>query len=797
LKHGLAFRWRTRIHMPLDTPEEDGVDDTDNQDEQIHEQLLYPLSTNLLRQPVAGPGLALHMNYFFAVIMWSAVIVYMYALCACMVSVDMLILGLSPAKTSQQLCAVIHWGRESQMQNMMAKTAFVIFTYCFTFLGCLYLAFSQHWTFHRLDDEVTMKDFCAYLTGIPKMKGSDNPEEELRKFLESQTHQKVRGVSICWDYSKVKKEINEAIESDWKERELVLAPPPPDESVNPTPKQPPLGFFRRQVRRIDCFFGFDPPPLSAAPRPSEGAPAEGAAAPLIPAADGKSGPSDQEIVTMLNEMESSDVAFVIFETESERDAAIENVELKHGLDYKDSKLLMSKKWCEPQSVNYSGLCWGTNVGHRKSKIIRGCWITLFALLLWCAAFYFPYAYYMMSFSYAHGEEPPLCANLMFSLIVVGGNQMMYFMADVISQNADFAFDDDRELAYNYIYVFACVINVILDLVIVLWLAYKMMIGIGVHTADGRLLESLGSFHDIFESYPIQKMFGELLFEYAYPSCFLYPFIAEALFTVTLPLYVGKYIVLSHDEVQNRDAELSMQYFLPMNLGRYGDIILNMIIAVLVFFCPGGFTLPMFVAFLFCHVGIFLYDHWRILRSTPNFYYANESVDEFAQQQLMLPTAVLAGCCVFRFSQANDAHGVLEGTLLYVLCFLAFFLHLVLHWACLKYVVPQFKLPDHLPSKETYDTVAARMPITWFSSNPVHCLRSKYIFKHNPPHINCVYGKEHLQKTNKDLGIYFEDSTYGGAYVMNNMICEEEQQASFDHEEEKKALIAQQEDNDAP
>ena len=35
-------------------------------------------------------------------------------------------------------------------------------------------------------------------------------------------------------------------------------------------------------------------------------------------------------------------------------------------------------------------------------------------------------------------------------------------------------------------------------------------GIGAHTADDRLLSSLDSFQDIFESYPIQKIFGELL-----------------------------------------------------------------------------------------------------------------------------------------------------------------------------------------------------------------------------------------------------------------------------------------------
>lgn len=284
LRHGLAFRWRTRIHMPLDTTEEDGVDDTDNQDEQIHELLLYPLSTNLLRQPVAGPGLCLHMNFFVAMIIWSAVIVYMYALAACMVSVDMLVIGLTPAKTSQQLCAVVHWGHDAQVRLLCAKTGFVIFAYLFTFLGCMYLALYQNREFHRLDDDTTLKDFVAFASNLPIAKGTENPEDEIKKFLEDQTHEKIRGVSVAWNYTSKEKEVTAAIEADWKEREAVLAPPLPtaeEESQNPTPKQPPLGLVRRLLRKVDNLLDgllwqspTNPPPESGA------APAEGADAPF-------------------------------------------------------------------------------------------------------------------------------------------------------------------------------------------------------------------------------------------------------------------------------------------------------------------------------------------------------------------------------------------------------------------------------------------------------------------------------------------------------------------------------------
>jgi hypothetical protein len=319
----------------------------------------------------------------------------------------------------------------------------------------------------------------------------------------------------------------------------------------------------------------------------------------------------------------------------------------------------------------------------------------------------------------------------------------------------------------------------------------MMIGMGVHTADNRLVESLTDFHDVFESYPMQKAFGEMLYEYSFPACFLYPFVLEALFTITLPYYVGKYIVLSHDEVQDRDAELSLQYFLPMNLGRYGDMILNVILCSMVFFCPGGFTLPMFIAFFFCHLGIYVFDHWRILRVTPAFYYANQDVDWFGQLQLIMPTASLAACVVFRASQWMKT-AWLDGAVLYVLTFFAFIGHFVVHYSILKWVVPLWKPAPHEPSKVEYKDVAETKALTWFSSNPVHCLRSKYIFKHNPPIIMCCYGKEHLQKKNEKIGAYFEDQAYGGAYQLTKALCDEEKEANADHAEEKRV-----QEEDAP
>jgi hypothetical protein len=793
LKHGLAFRWRTRIHMPETTPAEEGVDDTGDAAEEAPKFLVYPLTTNLLRQPVGGPGTCLHFNFEVVVMIWAVVMCYVYAMVSCMISTDMMIIGLWPAKTSQQLCAVVHWGHDAQMRDMWARSLFIIFAYLFTFLGSLAFGKYQYHDFERLDDVYTsMKDYAMFVKGLPILKGSENVELKLKECVQKATKQKVVGASICWNYTEKFEEVQLAIEADWKEREALLAPPQ-DESASaddadapPPRRQPKLGCFRRNLRKIDCVFGFDPPGKHDAPtlEPSNDT-TPTPSTPLVTeesstVGSAKKAPTAEEITKILNDMESANVAFIVFETEQARNDAFDYVKDAGGIDFEGSTLQFEIKLCEPGSARFAGLAYGTGAAHRAKKVINGCWTVAAALLLWSVCFYLPYAFYIASFSYAHGDAPPFFAMYFFVMLVVAGNQAMYFLADMISQKADFMFEDDREVAYNIIYVLACVFNLFCDLIITVFLAYRQMVAMGVHTADGRLIADLGSFEEVFEAYPVQKALGEALWLYCFPSCFLFPFILEGIGTITLPYYVAKAIVLSHDEVQDRDAELSMQYFLPMNLGRYGDIILNMILAVFVFFCPGGYTIPMFLALLLSHAYIYAYDHYRVLRCTPNFCFASDEVDRFGQALLIMPTAVLAAAAMFRCCQWWDLNGVIG----MILCLLAFFGHCALHGACLKFLLPLTKPKDHTTSGILYADCAKSYALNWFTANPVHCLRSKYIFKHSPPAIATIYGKEHLVKANPEIGVYFDKPEWGQAHTQAKVVDGERKLEEVEDKAEK-------------
>jgi len=92
-----------------------------------------------------------------------------------------------------------------------------------------------------------------------------------------------------------------------------------------------------------------------------------------------------------------------------------------------------------------------------------------------------------------------------------------------------------------------------------------------------------------------------------------------------------------------------------------------------------------------------------------------------------------------------------------LCVGAFSLHTLLHALLLAYVVPYFEHVSHREDDtSSYEKVSEQLPASWFSVNPVNCLRSKHIYKEAP---FCVYlcpGKAHLLRKNAQLGIYYEE-----------------------------------------
>jgi len=421
--------------------------------------------------------------------------------------------------------------------------------------------------------------------------------------------------------------------------------------------------------------------------------------------------------------------------------------------------------CQPDTVRWEnfGIC-KREVASRLCLGILGIFT---ACIVWITCFYFPYAYYVTSFTLALGEQPGKVSRLTFTTLVVLGNQIMYLLCAAVADRAGFRFRETIEMTYMVLYMGACFVNVIFDMFVTYFTTYNILVGLQVRTYDGRMLEHL-SHMELFESYPMQKALGSQLFWYAFPSCFLVPFVLEPLLTISLPTHISELLVRSHPDIVGFAAERALQYHSKMDFGRYSDVSLNMSVAALILLFPGGFILPTFGVLAASHIYIYCMDHYRVLRAVPGFKLASDVVDRCACAMMAIPLGIVAAALVYkartlwRYEQRE-----VDDKKWFTAMAAGFLAHVLVHWLILFLVVPHLKR-RRKPTEKSFPQAARCLPCSWFTANPVHCLRSRYLFEHFPPCCYYILGKEHLMKPNPSIGVYFQDKSPFGAKAESPM-----------------------------
>ncbi|CAJ1387267.1 unnamed protein product [Effrenium voratum] len=735
LKGALNARSRSKVRMPL-------AEGTEGRE-------LYPLDTNLLKTPVAGVGVQLHFNFQFFLIVWSLAIGLAWMVLALSVDDALLILGTRRAKTARQNCILVAWGFETQQRLMWTKIDFVVAVYVLTFLGCLAFGVRQLRLFQKVDmQSSTHKDYAARIRNLPLLEGTEPVEEELKKRLEDATGQKVVGVSVCWDFQEHEDELLELIESKLVEKEEALNPLPQDEE-----QAEPGGFFARMERSM----------LAA---DAERVVAKGEMSELETQARVERGTGNPEeetieeckevdVVGILKSIKTCPDAYAIFETEAARDMAVEAACAAGGVEYGGKTLQLNASRVEPQTVNWQN-CANTDLMVKAKRVALGFGIMLAGLSLWVVVFYLPYAWFTLTFNYSYGQEPGFVAGMTFSMVVVAGNAVMYLVCSEVADRTRFIYVDDREVCYMLLYCFACVFNVALDLITTYMVAYRINVGLRMKTYDGTLLENLQSFSDRFESYAMQRTLANNLYAYAFPATFLIPFLIEPVATIYAPYKMMLAIVRTQPSMKGFMAERLLGS-LVFDLSRYADLMLDVMIAVLIFFFPGGFNVQMFLGLAGSHVYIYLFDHYRVLRSIQSCNFADKMVDWWSQWMMCIPCGFMLACVVFK-ANCQPGYPCVDGNTMIVGCVVAFFGHVLLHTLAFKFLVPKFGLAGASEGADanTYQDCSRRIPCSWFTTNPVYCLRSQYIYQHQPPALFCIPGKEHLLEVNEDIGLYFND-----------------------------------------
>lgn len=321
------------------------------------------------------------------------------------------------------------------------------------------------------------------------------------------------------------------------------------------------------------------------------------------------------------------------------------------------------------------------------------------------------------------------------------------------------------------YLVACTVNVLLDMASTYYVQYKSMVGLDFRDYFGKKIEDYDTFTETFETYAMQRSLAENVKLYAFPSTFLIPFLIEPFVTIYVPLKLGHLIVRTHREIQGRLAE-SYYELCVFDLGRYADILLNVFLGILVFWFPGGYIRILFYGMAGSHLWIYCFDHYKVLHCIPLTKIVNKGVDDWAQVMMAGLCGMILSALVFKSNcEPYNFHGYcLQGyDLIYATVF-AGVSHFILHCFLLGTLVPLLggkieakRLEKEDPSiqqaidKVTFKECAEAEAFSWFSSNPVHCLRSKFLHK-NTPHCRFVSpGKEHFLELNPSINCYFESA----------------------------------------
>eukprot|EP00913_Durusdinium_trenchii_P012476 g11712.t1 len=480
-----------------------------------------------------------------------------------------------------------------------------------------------------------MADFVARLDGLPSFNGSERVEEMLKEKVRSATGSAVVGVSVAWDYRAVSGRVSAAIDPRVEgELELFAEETPVTAGPGPYPGDGD-GISDKITRSIlDAWH--------------------------VHLQDGGHHPSDEATKQMLLDMKSTPTAFVVFESESAKKAAVDAVKRSGGILIGRENCTLSSVLAEPEEILWANL--SISKGQRAASLglvlVGNCperkgqsWIM------------------PIPSDELEAIARPFSEGIFITLVVL--SQIGLFVcSSVASKGAGFHYEDQVHRSYTMFYNAALVLNLALDLVLQTYLSYLQMVGVGVHTADGQLLGSMTDFQDIFESYPMQKSLGKLLFKYCWPCTFFVPFLFE-------PVMAEKAFELNE-----------------MEPGRYADIIFNLILVTCIPFIAPAYMAMTFGALIISHVYLYSYDRVKVLRYVGKYQWSSPEVHNLAQKLFSIPVCILAGALVFKCNQFSGGKalgsGVLKGPYLWCSILGAMVLHLIAHCCMLDFINKRFE-----------------------------------------------------------------------------------------------------------
>lgn len=641
---------------------------------------------------------------------------------------------------------------------------FLIFTgivYVVTTVGCIAFAWWQRQKFENHEASASeMTNYALECSGFPiesdpslTGEGTLTLEKEYLRFFRGAWGDSVIGVSISWNLAHVDDQVKGVVSN------IVLALETEHKSENPNPED------AQEINNVP-----------------ETPPSNRAACCCQPFLDGLNGiwwgelpafldhlgsetkiPSERkEIMQLLKDLPTTGFCFVVFKTERASHEALHkqlpNFRGEHEINVR-------KTQGDAETVLWDG--YSISNAQRTYNCAKGVLAVLLLILIWTICFWGPYTAYILSWQRTGGASQGVAIHgTVIGLLITVGNQIVYAACGLIAEKCGYRCRDERDSYGTALYTAAVAINTVLDM----WLVTVMGVGWQRDAASDpdALVRNPSLQHAIF---------SQLIF-YLWPCTLLLPFLLEPVVLNVAPYFLAKWLVRARPNCSKLEAEECLLPP-PFDLNRYGDNLINIMMVCLFFLLTAVTLWWIFFMLTISLLVIYTWDCYRFKRGTLRTHFATADIEIMAQYVMAVPCALLASGFAFKLMGGQSMvaswgpDDFLEQPEVWTKVTVAFCVHMVVHWLLLALMVPAcvvemgrseaaegFEARDVIP----YEHTASLICCNWFNANPVHCIRSHYLYEHQPAHIFYQPGREYLHKKNErpedqDALIIYESDTF--------------------------------------
>jgi len=748
---------------------------------------LYPLATALTHEPIAGRGVLLFFRHMLAMLLWSVLVTVSLCFLASFYDLEEPLSQEDPT-VKEDLCMKNNHGQgklKLHSEGDQAMLSLVLMVYIMSTAGSLLLVVCQRTAFKTFDSgTTTMQDFALVAKGFPQDSGHWGkypPEQEYRDFFEGVLGFRIVGASVCWHFNQEREAVDTAMD-----RELAVLEWGDGYADRLKSERRPI---LASLDNFLCGIG------EAHTDSDEDSDSEGVGS-------SRRTNTGASLATQFN---TSGYAIVVFHTKEHVQQALRAFGRapagkagKAGGEAEHEPLgshASVRPWWELSSPTFvpkgggrlrfrgkhdihlsrmpcgpGEVCW-ENYGKHWLKVSRDISMGILKLALfivfWCIIFYGPYALFVIFSTHVAGSASALATGLQgtfLGLIITAGNQAVYQVISVVSDNAGFHYSTMTDNFNLTLYCIAVLINTALDLFTVVLLANGERLDASFHEQAGSM-----RFASVAKLPSVEQAFSSQLFAYLFPGTILGPFLLEPIIYF-VKTEVSILVVRSRSGVGPKHAQeiLGLSRF---EFSRYADNVINITLVIIFLFCTTAQVFPAFLSLVASIAYIFAWDSYRVLRGTVEHEMDLDQSESTAQFLLVMPCSLLAMCTVLRFYKQGRLGLTDSSAVPY--SFAAGLVHGILHagliWI-MQHTVPNSSDEDD-DNDETFAELGQEQALTWFNANPIHCLRSRYVLGDSPPCVYCEKGREKLLRVNEAAGCFFDglalDRTIDKANILKN------------------------------